>query len=135
MSEKLPQNKLRVHSQANLFRISLLEKSIQFSVNVICNVSHPNPSKQIICLFYESLLLWNALLDAVKGRNGNEIVKMQFPGNEKRCIDLKGRRVGNKRYHHVLHFKFICFLSREKISICLKRQWIPNYTREIISYA
>lgn len=34
--------------------------------------------------------MWNALLDAVKGRNGNEIVKMQFPGNEQRCIDLMG---------------------------------------------
>lgn len=82
-----------------------------------------------------SLLLWNALLDAVKGRNGNEIVKMQFPRNEQRCIDLKWGGVGNKRYHHVLHFKFICFLSRERTSIYLKRQWIPNYTREIISHA
>lgn len=74
-----------------------------------------------------SLLLWNALLDAVKGRNGNEIVKMQFSGNEQRCIDLMGG--GGIKVSSCATFQVYLFSVKGKTSIYLNRQWIPNYTR------
>lgn len=66
-------------------------------------------------------------LGTVKDRNENEVVKRQFLRSELRCIDLMGKK--KKRCHHMLHLKFICFLSKERTSIYVKRPCITYHSR------